>query len=55
MKGPSKSRMTAPLHARDLLEGRIDVAEAVRPVPRYSLISPERAKQSVAFTKQYRS
>jgi hypothetical protein len=41
--------------ARELLEGRIDEAEAVRLVQRYQLVSPERAKQSVAFTKQYRS
>ena len=36
-------------------EGRIDEAEAVRLVQRYQLVSPERAKQSIAFTKQYRS
>ena len=36
-------------------EVRIDEAEAVRLVQRYQLVSPERAKQSVAFTKQYRS
>ena len=36
-------------------EGRIDEAEAVRLVQRYQLVSPERARQSVAFTKQYRS
>ena len=41
--------------ARELLEGRIDEAEAVRLAQRYQLVSPERAKQSVAFTKQYRS
>ena len=41
--------------AREFLEGRIDEAEAVRLVQRYQLVSPERAKQSVAFTKQYRS
>ena len=36
-------------------EVRIDEAEAVRLVQRYQLVSPERARQSVAFTKQYRS
>ncbi|MEO8141990.1 MAG: hypothetical protein ABI617_04965, partial [Sphingomicrobium sp.] len=41
--------------ARELLEGRIDEAEAERLVERYQLVSPERARQSVAFTKQYRS
>ena len=41
--------------AREFLEGRIDEAEAVRLVQRYQLVSPERAKQSVAFTKQYRT
>lgn len=41
--------------ARDLLEGRIDDAEAIRLTQRYQLYSPERAKQSVEFTKQYRS
>ena len=41
--------------ARELLEGRIDEAEAVRLVQRYQLVSPERARQSIAFTKQYRS
>ena len=41
--------------ARDYLEGRIDEAEAERLVQQYQLVSPARAKQSVAFTKQYRS
>ncbi len=41
--------------ARDLLEGRIDEAEAVRLIQRYQLVSEARARQSVAFTKQYRS
>lgn len=41
--------------ARDLLEGRIDEAEAVRLSQRYLLISPERARQQTDFTKQYRS
>jgi hypothetical protein len=41
--------------ARELLEGRIDEAEAVRLIQRYQLVSEERARQSVEFTKQYRS
>ena len=41
--------------ARELLEGRIDEAEAVRLSQRYQLVSPERARQLTDFTKQYRS
>jgi len=41
--------------ARDLLEGRIDEAEAARLTQRYLLVSPERARQLTEFTKQYRS
>lgn len=41
--------------ARDLLEGKIDEAEAVRLTQRYLLVSPERAKQLTDFTKQYRT
>ena len=41
--------------ARDLLEGRIDEAEAVRLSQRYLLVSPERARQLIDFTKEYRS
>jgi len=41
--------------ARDLLEGRIDEAEAVRLTERYLLVSPERARQLTDFAKQYRS
>lgn len=52
MKALAGARFTI---ARELLEGRIDEAEAVRLVQRYQLVSPERAKQSIAFTKQYRS
>ena len=48
----AKARFTI---ARDLLEGRIDDAEAIRLTQRYQLVSPERAKQSVAFTRDYRS
>ncbi len=52
MKALAGARFTI---ARELLEGRIDETEAVRLVQRYQLVSPERANQSVAFTKQYRS
>ena len=52
MKALAGARFTI---AREYLEGRIDEAEAVRLVQRYQLVSPERAKQSIAFTKQYRS
>ncbi|MEA3015764.1 MAG: hypothetical protein QOI38_486 [Sphingomonadales bacterium] len=41
--------------ARDLLEGRIGRAEAVRLTQQYQLVSPARAEQSIAFTEQYRS
>ena len=41
--------------ARDLLEGRIDEAEAVRLTQRYQLVSPQRARQLTDFAKQYRS
>jgi len=41
--------------ARDLLEGRISRAEAVRLTQRYQLVSAQRAEQSIAFTEQYRS
>ncbi|HYE27040.1 MAG TPA: hypothetical protein VD887_06115 [Allosphingosinicella sp.] len=41
--------------ARDLLEGRISRAEAVRLTQRYQLVSVQRAEQSIAFTEQYRS
>ena len=41
--------------ARELLDGRIDEAEAVRLTQRYLLVSPERAKQLTDFAKQYRS
>ena len=46
------ARMTI---AREFLEGRIDEAEAVALAQKYQLISEARAKQSIAFTKQYRS
>ena len=41
--------------ARDYLDGRISEAEAVALAQKYQLISEARARQSVAFTKQYRS
>jgi hypothetical protein len=41
--------------AREMLEGRIDEAEAARLTQRYLLVSPERARQLTEFTKQYRS
>ncbi|HYD12692.1 MAG TPA: hypothetical protein VEC11_07580 [Allosphingosinicella sp.] len=37
------------------LDGRIDRAEAIRLTQRYSLVSESRARQSIAFTDQYRS
>lgn len=37
------------------LDGQIDEAEAVRLTQKYQLVSEARAKQSVAFNKQYRS
>ena len=52
MKALAGARFTI---ARELLEGRIDEAEAVRLAQRYQLISEARAKQSVEFTKEYRS
>ena len=52
MKALAGTRFTI---ARELLEGRIDEAEAVKLAQRYQLISEARAKQSVEFTKQYRS
>lgn len=41
--------------AKQLLEGKIDDAQAARLTERYQLVSAERAKQSVDFIKQYRS
>ena len=41
--------------ARDLLEGRIGEDEAVALVRRYQLMTESRARQSVAFTRRYRS
>jgi hypothetical protein len=39
----------------DLLKGRIDEAEAVRLTQKYQLVSEPRARQSIAFARQYRS
>ena len=41
--------------AQMFLDGQIDEAEAVRLAQKYQLVSEARAKQSVSFTKQYRS
>lgn len=41
--------------ARDFLDGRISEAQAVELAQKYQLVSDARARQSVAFTKQYRS
>ena len=41
--------------AADFLDGRIDRDEAIRRTQRYSLMSESRARQSIAFTEQYRS
>ncbi len=41
--------------AQQLLDGQIDEAEAIRLSQRYSLVSEARARQGVAFIKQYRS
>ncbi len=41
--------------AREFLEGRIGEAEAVGLIQRYQLVSAERARQSLDFTRQYRS
>jgi hypothetical protein len=41
--------------AQQFLDGQINEAAAVRLTQRYQLVSEARAKQSVSFTKQYRS
>ncbi|GAA3997883.1 hypothetical protein [Sphingomonas humi] len=48
----SRSRNTI---AQRFLDGQIDEAEAVRLTQRYGLVSEARARQGVAFIKQYRS
>ena len=52
MKGLQGARFTI---ARELLEGRIDEAEAVRLTQRYLLVSPERARQLTDFAREYRT
>lgn len=52
MRALQGARMTI---ARDFLENRIGEAEAVRLTQKYQLVSEARARQSVAFTRQYRS
>ena len=52
MKDLSGVRMTI---AREFLEGRITEPEAVRLTRKYQLVSDARAKQLVAFTKEYRT
>jgi hypothetical protein len=41
--------------AREFLEGRITEPQAVALTQKYQLVSEARARQSIAFTKQYRS
>ncbi|MCY7339108.1 MAG: hypothetical protein LH465_04040 [Sphingomonas bacterium] len=41
--------------ARELINGKIDEAEAVRLTQRYKLVSAERAKKDIDFIRQYRS
>ena len=41
--------------ARDYLEGRITREQAIELTQRYQLVGADRARQSVAFTDQYRS
>ena len=52
MKDLSGARLTI---SRDFLDGRITEQQAVELERKYRLSSEARAKQSVAFTKQYRS
>ena len=51
-KALAGARMTI---AREFLEGRVSEAEAVALAQKYQLVSEARAKQSIAFTKQYRT
>jgi hypothetical protein len=51
-KALAGARMTI---AREFLEGRVSEAEAVALAQKYQLVSEARAKQSIAFTKEYRS
>jgi hypothetical protein len=52
MKDLSGARMTI---ARELLDGRITEAQAIALQRKYGLMSEARAKQSVSFTRQYRT
>jgi hypothetical protein len=52
MKALGGARMTI---AREFLDGRITEEQAVALTRKYQLVSEKRARQSVAFTKNYRS
>jgi hypothetical protein len=52
LKKLSGARMTI---AQELIDGQIDEREAVELTRKYSLVSEARAKQSIAFTKHYRT
>ncbi len=52
MKDLQGARLTI---AAELLDGRITVAQAVALTQKYELVSEARARQTVDFTKQYRS
>lgn len=52
LKALSGARMTI---GREFLDGRISEEQAVALTRKYQLLSEARAKQSIAFTKQYRS
>jgi hypothetical protein len=52
MKDLAGARMTI---AREFLDGRISEAQAIELARKYQLTSEARAKQSIAFTKQYRT
>lgn len=52
MKDLAGARMTI---AQMFLDGKIDEAQAIALIQKYQLVSEARAKQSLSFTKQYRS
>ena len=52
LKELSGARLTI---ARELIDGRITEQQAIELERKYRLMSEARAKQSVAFTKQYRT
>ena len=52
LKGLSGARMTI---AQQFLDGRISEAQAIELTRKYTLVSEARAKQSVSFTKHYRT